>query len=119
MQADVVAVMEVAFVPYGNLVLLREVLHGTATGLPDLSEVLGPCLPGKAGMREKTTDADASHVLRAAIDNAAYSAVVFLRRRGSVLSLVCGEPAAGENWLSHPRHAPWRARLDAALHGRG
>ncbi len=51
-QADAVLVVEMAFVPYGDLVLTREILHGDKNSLPDASEFLGACLPGKAGVRQ-------------------------------------------------------------------
>ena len=43
-RADAIAVVEMAFVPYGNLVLLREMLHGNRDGMPDAGELIGPCL---------------------------------------------------------------------------
>jgi hypothetical protein len=117
-QADAIAIFEVAFVPYGNLVLLTEMLLGSRNDLPDLSELLGPCLPGKAGVRdlaESIRDPANSAVLDAAIDQAGYAAVVFLKRRGGSLSIVCSDPVSLENWLTHPHHNLWRSRLNATL----
>jgi hypothetical protein len=117
-QADAVAIFEVAFVPYGNLVLLTEMLLGSRHDLPELSELLGPCLPGKAGVRElaeNTQDPANSAVLDSAVDQAGYAAVVFLKRRGKSLSVLCSDPTSLENWLAHPHHGAWRSRLNATL----
>jgi hypothetical protein len=117
-QADAIAIFEVAFVPYGNLVLLTQMLLGSRHDLPDLSELLGPCLPGKAGVRElaeNTQDPANSAVLDTAVDQAGYTAVIFLKRRGKSLSILCNNPASLENWLTHPHHTVWRSQLNATL----
>jgi hypothetical protein len=117
-QADAIAIFEVAFVPYGNLVLLTQMLLGSRHDLPDLSELLGPCLPGKAGVRElaeNTRDPANSAVLDNAVDQAGYSAVVFFKRSGKTLSVLCTDPNFLENWVAHPHHSAWRSRLNATL----
>ena len=45
-RADAIIIVEVAFVPYGNLVLVEDVLRGAATGLTSANDLLGDCLPG-------------------------------------------------------------------------
>ena len=117
-QADAIAIFEVAFVPYGNLVLLTEMLLGSRNELPDLSELLGPCLPGKAGVRElaeSSKDPANSAVLDNAVEQAGYTAVVFLKRRSQSLSILCSDSTSLENWVTHPYHNRWRSHLNARL----
>lgn len=117
-QADAIAVVEMAFVPYGNLVLLREMLQGSRDGMPDAGELIGPCLPGKAQLRaltENSPDPAVSAVWHAAVEQAGYTSVLFLKRQAGMLSGLCGETLTFENWLMHPRHGVWRTRLDAWL----
>lgn len=110
--------METAFVPYGNLVLVKEMLHGSRDRMPDLGDLMGSCLPGKAQLRElaeHAIDPAISAVWRASVEQAGYTSVLFLKRREGVLTALCGETNAFENWQTHPRHGQWRARLDTWL----
>jgi hypothetical protein len=113
--AQAVALVEVAFVPYGNLVLLHTVLHGESAGLSDTESWLGPCLPAKAAVRGLAagTSGDAAFY-RQVIERAGYSSVLFLRRDGETWRPICTglEP---RQWEQHPQHAEWRAAVDAAL----
>ncbi|MFN0039574.1 MAG: hypothetical protein ACKVP2_08700 [Burkholderiales bacterium] len=120
-QAEAIAVVEVAFVPYGNLVLLKELLRGTRERIPELSALMGPCLPGKAELRDRAegaTEAENTTLLQNAINNAGYEAVIFVGRRKESMTAICDDPQMLDNWTMHPRHGAWRARLDAWLRHR-
>ena len=120
-QADAIAVVEVAFVPYGNLVLLKALLRGTRERMPELSALMGPCLPGKAEVRDRAagaTEAANATLLRNAITNAGYEAVIFVGQRKESNTAICDDPQKLDNWTMHPRHGTWRARLDAWLRHR-
>ena len=117
-QADAIAVVEVAFVPYGNLVLVKEILRGTRERMPELSALMGPCLPGKAEVRDRAegaTDVAYATLLHNAIINAGYEAVIFIGWREGSRTAICDDPQMLDNWPMHPRHGAWRAQLDAWL----
>lgn len=113
-QTEVVAVVEVSFVPYGNLVLLREVLRGDGGSLKSPEELLGECLPSKAAVRDLAARGGAdADVYQAAIDRAGYAAVLFLRGDGSALKPVCeARHPDARHWEQHPGHAQWRRQRD-------
>lgn len=116
-RADAVAIVEVSFVPYGNLALLREVLRGDPASVRNPEDFLGECLPPKALVRERVAAGGAAApIYQAAVEQAGYAAVLMLAREGDTLRPLCDvaltEPV---NWESHPRHARWRAALNQAL----
>lgn len=119
-QADAVILVEVSFVPYGNLVLLRAVLHGAGMPFESPENYLGECLPAKATVRERALagGAGAPHY-QAALERASYSAVLFLKHEGAALTPRC-DPEQSEpvHWEQHPGHVAWRAALDVALSGK-
>lgn len=119
-QADAVIVVDVAFVPYGNLVLLREVVFGDRSRVRSPVDYLGECLPGKARVRElAATDGADSALYAQAMERAAYTAVLFLRSKDGELAPLCADPASvPTHWESHPEHPQWRAAVDAALASR-
>ena len=90
-RADTIVIVEVAFVPYGNLVLVEDVLRGEATGLTSTNDLLGDCLPGKATVRElaaeSATTAQAD-VYNDAIERASYKAVIFLQHVAGTSSVI-------------------------------
>ena len=118
-RADAIVIVEVAFVPYGNLVLVEDVLRGEATGLTNANDLLGDCLPGKAALRElanRSATASQAAVYSEAIARASYKAVIFLRHGEGTGSVICGDAIdTTENWESDPRHPIWRGELDAYL----
>jgi len=118
-RADAIVIVEVAFVPYGNLVLVEDILRGEATGLTNANDLLGDCLPGKAALRElaaRSATASQTAVYNEAITRASYKAVVFLQHGEGASSVICGDPIEStENWESDPRHPIWRGELDAYL----
>jgi hypothetical protein len=118
-RVDAIVIVEVAFVPYGNLVLVEDVLRGEATGLTSANDLLGDCLPGKAALRElanRSATASQAAVYSEAIARASYKAVIFLRHGEGTWSVICGDAIdTTENWESDPRHPIWRDELDAYL----
>ena len=118
-RADAIVFVEVAFVPYGNLVLVEDVLRGEATGLTSANDLLGDCLPGKAALRElanRSATASQTAVYSEAIARASYKAVIFLRYGEGTWSVICGDAIdTTENWESDPRYPNWRGGLDAYL----
>lgn len=119
-RADIVAIVEVSFVPYGNLALLREVLRGDSAALRNPEDFLGECLPPKALVRERAAaGGTAAPTYQAALEQAGYAAVLMLARDGDALKPLCDAALAEPvNWESHPRHAHWRAALNQALTAR-
>lgn len=118
--AEAVAVVEVSFVPYGNLVLLREMLQGDAALLRSPEDFLGECLPPKALVRERAANGGpgAEHY-QEALERAGYAAVLVLKRRDGALRPDCeGLQREPLNWDSHPRHAEWLAAPAAAIPSR-
>ena len=118
-RADAIAVVEVAFVPYGDLVLIADSLHGETTRVTSANDLLGDCLPGKAGVRKLAADSAQSAqiaVYKEAIERATYKAVIFLQYVSGDIKVLCSNANhSTENWESDPRHPSWRARLDAYL----
>jgi hypothetical protein len=117
-RADAVLVLEVSFLPYGHLVLLREVLHGDKNSLPDPIQLLGVCLPRKAGVVWLAEQArgPAVQIYRDAIVQATYTAVVFLKSEVGSINPVCDDTVnAPEHWVTHPNHAAWREKVVSAL----
>ena len=121
-EADAIVTVEVAFVPYGDMVLIGQVLYGEMIELSSTTELLGPCLPNKARVRELADNARGAiqpEVYRESIERAGYKAVVFLKRDGSAGRVLCDEDDfLTSNWESDPRYPEWRARLQAALDAR-
>ncbi|KPK32724.1 MAG: hypothetical protein AMJ66_06460 [Betaproteobacteria bacterium SG8_40] len=121
-EADAIVLVEVAFVPYGDLVLVEQVLHGEPTEMSSTSELLGVCLPNKALVREmaeRTDDAAQALVYRQSIERAGYKAVVFLKHDGAQSRVLCEEGAVSTvNWETDPRHPQWRARLQSRIDSR-
>lgn len=119
-RADAIIQVEVNFVPYGDLVLLVNVLRGDQTALPEMNGLLGPCMPGRAALRalrEAVSENDIrAPVYREAFESATYIAVVFLVRAGETFEPICGNGGhSTENWVSDPRYALWRKQLDAIM----
>lgn len=118
-RADAIVIVEVAFVPYGNLVLVEDVLRGEATGLSSANDLLGDCLPGKAALRElaaRSAMASQTAVYNEAIARATYKAVIFLRHGDATVNVICGDAIdTTENWESDLRHPIWRGKLDRYL----
>jgi hypothetical protein len=118
-RADAIVIVEVAFVPYGNLVLVDDVLLGEASGLTNANDLLGDCLPGKAALRELAAGAATASqaaVYSEAIARATYKAVIFLRHGEGTVKVICGDAIdTTENWESDPRHPIWRGKLDTYL----
>ncbi len=120
-QADAVLVAEVSFLPYGHLVLIREILHGDKNSLPDPIQFLGVCLPRKAGVRQlaEQSQGPAVQIYREAIERATYTAVLFLKREAGSLNPLCNESASiPEHSENHPNHAAWRAKVVTSLRTR-
>ena len=118
-RADAIVIVEVAFVPYGNLVLVEDVLLGEATGLTNANDLLGDCLPGKAALRELaagSATASQAAVYSEAIARATYRAVIFLRHGEGTVEVICDDAIdTTENWESDSRHPIWRGKLDRFL----
>lgn len=118
-RADAVVIVEVAFVPYGDLVLIGETLHGKTVELASSSGLLGDCLPSKLMVKKlaaKSARAVQAVVYEEALELATYTAVIFLQHAADRSSVLCANTAhSTENWQSDPRHHAWRARLDAYL----
>jgi hypothetical protein len=118
-RADAIVIVEVAFVPYGNLVLVEDVLRGEASGLTSANDLLGDCLPGKAALRELAAGSATTSqtvVYSEAIARATYKAVIFLRHGEGTVNVICGDAIdTTENWESDPRHPIWRGKLDRYL----
>jgi hypothetical protein len=112
---DAIVAIEVAFVPYGDLVLVGEVLHGRMVELSSSNELLGACLPGKAIVRDLAQQAGSSvqgAVYQNAIERAGYKAVAFLKHEGGASRVVCDEGGFSTvNWETDPRFSAWRGRL--------
>ncbi|MFN0317800.1 MAG: hypothetical protein ACKVQA_22465 [Burkholderiales bacterium] len=120
-RADAVLVLEVSFLPYGHLVLLREVLYGDKNSLPDPIQYLGVCLPRKPGVVWLAEQArgPAVRIYREAIEQATYTAVLFLKSEVGSINPVCDESInAPEHWSTHPNHSAWREKVVAALRKR-
>lgn len=118
-QADAVVIVEVAFVPYGDLVLVGETLHGKTVDLASTSDLLGDCLPNRVMVKElaaRSAQSVQADVYEEALERATYTAVIFLRPAAEGSSAICtGKEHSTENWQSDPRHRAWRAGLDAYL----
>ncbi len=120
--ADAIVVVEVAFVPYGDLVLVHDVVRGEPAGLSNAGELLGDCLPGKATVRSLAASATGAQadIYNEALQMAAYTAVIFVQNAGDASSAICGDAIdSTENWHSDPRYPAWRNTLDAYLDRRG
>ena len=113
--ADAIVALEVAFVPYGDLVLVGEVLHGRMVELSSSNELLGTCLPSKAIVRDLVQQAGSSvqgAVYQNAIERAGYKAVAFLKHESGASRVVCDKGSFSTvNWETDPRFAAWRGRL--------
>ena len=76
----------------------------------------GWCLPSRKTLTERWL-ARLSHISsmplwRAALDKGGYCAVIFLKKENGELRPTCEtESILVENWVTHPNHAAWRARL--------
>lgn len=118
-QSDAVVSVEVAFVPYGDMVLIGEVLDGEMIDLSSSNELLGQCLPKKAVVRDLAQGPDDNlqrAVYAEAVENAGYVAVVFMKHDGDAGEVICDDGAHSTvNWISDPRYPEWRARLDQLL----
>jgi Holliday junction resolvase-like predicted endonuclease len=118
-RADAVVIVEVAFVPYGDLVLLGETLHGKTVDLAGPNDLLGDCLPNRVMVKElasKSARSVQADVYEEALERATYTAVIFLQHAANRSSVLCTDTGnSTENWESDPRHSTWRARLDAYL----
>ncbi len=118
-RADAVAIVEVAFVPYGDLVLLGETLHGRTVDLAGPNDLLGDCLPNRVMVKERAAKSARSvqaDVYEEALERATYTAVIFLQHAADRSSVLCTDNEhSTENWENDPRHSAWRARLDAYL----
>ena len=112
---EIIAVVEVAFVPYGDLVLVREVLRGDAPPLPVPQTGLGPCLPRKATVRElAASGGEDAAVYQTAIERAGYTSVLRLRRAGDTTHPAC-TAFDTRAWEHHPAHPSWREAFTAQL----
>ncbi len=113
--ADAIVAIEVAFVPYGDLVLVGEVLHGRMVELSSSNELLGACLPSKAIVRDLAQQAGSSvqgGVYQNAIERAGYKALAFLKHESGASRVICDDGSFSTvNWETDPRFAAWRARL--------
>ena len=118
-QADAVVSVEVAFVPYGDMVLIGEVLDGAMVDLSSSNELLGQCLPKKAVVRDLAQVSDNNmqqKVYVEAVENAGYVAVVFMKHDGNASQVICDDGVHSTiNWVTDPRYPQWRARLDKLL----
>ena len=117
--ADAIVAIEVAFVPYGDLVLVGDVLRGKMIPLPSASALLGTCLPGKAAVRElaeRAGNTPQAAVYEEAIERSSYSAIVFIEHVGQSSRVICDDGMhVTQNWDIDPRYPAWRERLDAIL----
>ena len=117
--SDVVVAVEVAFVPYGDMVLIGEVLDGEMMELDSSNELLGQCLPKKVTVRElaRAPRGDPQQAVYAeAIERAGYTAVVFMKHHGNDSEVICDDGLhTTVNWVTDPRYPQWRTRLDALL----
>ncbi|NIO39142.1 MAG: hypothetical protein GTO41_02435 [Burkholderiales bacterium] len=120
-ESDAIVTVEVAFVPYGDMVLIGDVLHGKMVKLSNSNELLGACLPNKARVRKLVKMAagpSQAVVYEGAIERASYKAVVFLKHGDGdgASRALCDEGAhVTDNWESDPRYEAWRTRLDVSL----
>lgn len=118
-QSDAVVSVEVAFVPYGDMVLIGEVLAGEMAELDSSNELLSQCLPRKALVRDLARSAIGSEqqaVYAEAVERAGYSAIVFMKHGGNGSQIICDNGAHSTvNWEIDPRYPQWRARLDEIL----
>jgi hypothetical protein len=118
-QSDAVVAVEVAFVPYGDMVLIGEVLDGEMLDLDSSNELLGQCLPKKVTVRElaRGQRGDPQQAVYAeAVERAGYAAVVFMKHDGNASEVICDDGAHSTvNWVTDPRYPQWRAQLDAVL----
>lgn len=118
-QSDAVVSVEVAVVPYGDMVLIGEVLAGEMVELSSSNELLGQCLPRKALVRDlagsSSTDPQQA-VYAEAVERAGYSAIVFMKHDANASQIICDNGTHSTvNWETDPRHPGWRARLDEIL----
>ena len=118
--ADAIVVVEVSFVPYGNLVLLREALRGDVNAIKNPEEFLGPCLPSKNAVRELAARADdQATVYQSALERAGYAAVLFLKKEGTSMQPMCdANHAHARHWEQHADHSAWRRRLEEEVRAR-
>ena len=118
-QSDAVVSVEVAFVPYGDMVLIGEVLGGKMVDLDSSNALLGQCLPKKAMIRDLakgSPDNPQQAVYAEAVERAGYVAVVFMKHDGNASQVICDDGAHSTvNWESDPRYPQWRAQLDELL----
>lgn len=121
-QSDAVVSVEVAFVPYGDLVLIGEVLAGEMVDLSSSNELLSQCLPKKAMVRDLARSASGSPqqaVYTQAVERAGYSAIVFMKHEGNASQILCDNGAHSTvNWDIDPRYPQWREQLDELLEQR-
>ena len=118
-QSDAVVSVEVAFVPYGDMVLIGEVLDGEMVDLDSSNALLGQCLPKKAAVRDLAKGPPGNPqqaVYAEAVERAGYVAVVFMKHDGNASQVICDDGAHSTiNWERDPRHPQWRAQLDELL----
>jgi hypothetical protein len=118
-QSDAVVSVEVAFVPYGDMVLIGEVLGGEMVDLDSSNALLGQCLPKKAAVRDLAKgppDNPQQAVYAEAVERAGYVAVVFMKHDGNASQIICDNGLHSTvNWESDPRYPQWRAQLDELL----
>ena len=118
-RADAVVIVEVAFVPYGDLVLPGETLRGKPVALAGANDLLGDCLPNRVKVKElagKSARRVQADVFEEALDRATYTAVIFLQHAADGSNVICTDTEySTEYWQNDPRHRAWRARLDAYL----
>ena len=118
-QSDAVISVEVAFVPYGDMVLIGEVLDGKMVDLDSSNELLGQCLPKKAMVRDLAKspgDNPQQAVYAEAVERAGYGAIVFMKHDGNASQVICDAGTHSTvNWITDPRYPQWRAELDKLL----
>lgn len=121
-RADAIVSVEVAFVPYGDLVIPGQVLHGEPIAISSPNELLGDCLPSKAVVRElakQATNTPQAAVYAEALERASYSATVFLKREADRVTVICDASVySTQNWERDPRYRAFRAQLQDHLNDR-
>lgn len=117
-RADAIVAVEVVFVPYGDMVLVGEVLRGEPLRMSSANDLLGDCLPGKARVRElalRHENTAQGAVFSEAIARATYGMVAFVKSEGGENQVICGDEYSTANWESDPRFAVWRKQLETWL----
>lgn len=117
-RADAIVSVEVVFVPYGDMVLVGEVLRGEPLRMSSANDLLGDCLPNKARVRElalRHENSAQGAVFSEAIARATYRMVAFVKNEGGENEVICGEEYSTANWESDPRFPAWRKQLETWL----